>query len=64
MVKSIPKVLHFIFFFGGCFFAGVQAQSTENLKNNPKKLENDTPEIDRIQEVNIKQNRQALTINR
>ena len=57
MVKSLPKLFLLVFFFGGLLFAESFGQTTGNQPNNKKIIESDTPEIDRIQEVNIKQNR-------
>lgn len=57
MVKSLPKLFLLVFFFGGLLFTESFGQTTGNQPNNKKIIESDTPEIDRIQEVNIKQNR-------
>ena len=57
MVKSLPKLFLLVFFFGGLLFTESFGQTTGNQPNTKKIIESDTPEIDRIQEVNIKQNR-------
>jgi len=57
MVKSLPKLIQLVFFFGGLLTANSFGQTTGIQSNNNKIITSDTPEIDRIQEVNIKQNR-------
>lgn len=57
MVKSLPKLIHLVFFFWGLLSSDSFGQTAGSQSNNNEIIASDTPEIDRIQEVNIKQNR-------
>ncbi len=57
MVKSLPKLIQLVFFFWGLLSSDSFGQTAGSQSNNNEIIASDTPEIDRIQEVNIKQNR-------